>query len=436
MPVPNQRGQRPASRRGRGVLAVGLTLALVAAAAVLLTDAAPATGGDPELPVPAPTIAQALAARSLLRQLHEASGSAGPVAIAASAGQLAAVAAVAGNALAPDRLALGLDEFGVWASGSHRLPLGRWLNLRLAIAPGDRGPLPARMTIGSVTLPPAVTGWAMKGAFRLMGARGFPAIDPDRAVRSLRIEGDRAIAIVDLAGSEMAAAAAADALHRGEGGVAGIYCRLAAWQQRHPATQLGQLVRAAFADPAGEEPAAQNRDTLVALAMLVVTPRVGLLAGVAPGDTGGCRADATGVTLQGRPDSPKHWLLSAALAATTGARLSQAAGEWKELADSMADSGEFGPGDASGFSFADIGADRAGELIALAAVDPARAVLVRAALARADDEALMPRELLRFGDGIDAAQFARDFGSTDDPRYRRIRDRIDAIIRARTPAGG
>jgi hypothetical protein len=199
--------------------------------------------------------------------------------------------------------------------------------------------------------------------------------------------------------------------------------------------QLSELVRSAFAAPLGDDPARRNRDTLVALAMLAVNPKVGLLAGIAPGDTDGCRADATGITIHGRNDSPKHWLMSAALAVTTGARLSQAAGEWKELTDSMTDSRAFRPGDASGFSFVDIGADRAGELIAMAAVDPARAATVRAALARADDEALMPRELLGFGDGLDAGQFARDYGSTDDPRYGRVRDRIDTIIRARTPAG-
>ena len=436
MPEPNQRGQRPASRRrGRGALLIAVPLAILAGGALLLTDAAPDTGGEPGDPAPAPTIAEAVAARSLLRRLHDAAGSAEPVPVEASAAQLAAVAAVASHGLDPDRLALGLDEFGVHVSGSRRLPLGRWLNLGLDVAPGERGPLPVRMTVGSVTLPAVATGWVMKGAIRLLGARGLPVVDPDRAVRSLRIEGDRVIATVDFSGSGELADQAADVLRGGDGGVARVYCRLATLQRRQPAMQFSQLVRVAFAAPPGDDPAGHNRDTLVALAMLVVNPRVGLLAGMAPGDTGACQADATGVTIHGRNDSPKHWLMSAALAVTTGARLSQAAGEWKELADSMADSREFRPGDASGFSFADIGADRAGELIAMAAVDLARAEAVRAALARADDEALMPRELLGFGDGLDSVQFARRYGSTEDPRYRQVRDRIDAIILARTPAG-
>jgi hypothetical protein len=402
---------------------------------VWLTVAAPATGGDPDAAASAPTTAQAFAARSLLGSLHDAAGSGQPVPVEASKAQLAAVAAVASNGLDPDRLALGLDEFGVHATASHRLPLGRWLNLGLDMAPGDQAPLPVKLTVGSVTLPSLATGWLMKGAIGMLGKRGFPVIDPERTVRSLRIEGDRAVATIDFSGSGELADKAVDVPRGGEDGVARTYCRLAARQRHRPAMQLSELVRSAFAAPLGDDPARRNRDTLVALAMLAVNPKVGLLAGIAPGDTDGCRADATGITIHGRNDSPKHWLMSAALAVTTGARLSQAAGEWKELTDSMTDSRAFRPGDASGFSFVDIGADRAGELIAMAAVDPARAATVRAALARADDEALMPRELLGFGDGLDAGQFARDYGSTDDPRYGRVRDRIDTIIRARTPAG-
>jgi hypothetical protein len=240
---------------------------------------------------------------------------------------------------------------------------------------------------------------------------------------------------VDLAGGSEPALATTGAPGGRESGAAAAYCRLAAEQRAQPSARFSVLVRRAFAGPAGDDPAAANRDALVALAMLVVDPRVGMLAGVAPGETRGCWADGTMAAIHGRNDSPKHWLMSAALAVTTGARLSQAAGEWKELADSVSGQSEFRPGDASGFSFVDIGADRAGELIALAAVDPARADAVRAALARADDAALMPRALLALGDGMSAQVFARDYGSVEDPRYRAVRARIDAEIRAGTPAG-
>lgn len=425
-----ERNRVKARRRRWPWVVFGMPVVAATGAVLLLTDGAPAAGDA----TAAPDAWQAVAAQGVLRNLRDAASGGGPVVVEADAAELAAVAAVANSALRPDRVALAADAFGLHVTGSRPLPMGRWLNLGISTGQGGDGPPPVTVRVGSVTLPPALARLAMAAGVRLLRARGFEVPDPEAAVRRLRVADGHAMAEIDLAGGGQLARAAAGVL-RGGGGAAGAFCRLAADLRQRPGLDMAGLVRRAFAAPAEGDLAQANRDTLVALTMLVVDRRVGLLGGVTPQATRDCAGSAADVTIHGRNDSPKHWLVSAALAVTTGAQLSTAAGEWKELADSVTDQGAFRHGDASGFSLADIGADRAGELIGLAAVDPARAGAVREALARADDETLLPRDLLAMGDGMSAEQFARTYGSTGDARFARVRARIDAIIRARTPAG-
>ena len=133
-------------------------------------------------------------------------------------------------------------------------------------------------------------------------------------------------------------------------------------------------------------------------------------------------------SIYGRFDWTKHWTLSAAISGGAGVQLSEAAGEWKELADSLSRQSQFAVGDPSGFSIADLAADRAGFQSANAAVEPDSAERVAAELAKATPEQLLPNDLVKREDGLTNAEFVRRYGGVDDPRFKaRVRE-IDGVL--------
>ncbi|WP_238542269.1 hypothetical protein [Sphingomonas sp. PAMC 26621] len=169
--------------------------------------------------------------------------------------------------------------------------------------------------------------------------------------------------------------------------------------------------------------------------MLLVDERAGDLAGSARADTASCRSRAQLgshgpiATIRGRSDWPMHWALSAALAAGTGSHLAEAMGEWKELADSLAKQSEFAIGDPTGFSFADLAADRSGYQVAQAAVRPETAMALANRLRSVTSEALLPTDLTNREDGISNAEFVRRYGGLADPRFHAHVAQIDATLR-------
>ena len=94
--------------------------------------------------------------------------------------------------------------------------------------------------------------------------------------------------------------------------------------------------------------------------MFGVDQRVGDFAQLSPARPRQVPTAVVPTLIYGRQDWPKHWALSAAIAVGAGMQLSEAAGEWKELADSLARQSRFAIADPSGFSMADLAADRAG----------------------------------------------------------------------------
>jgi hypothetical protein len=129
------------------------------------------------------------------------------------------------------------------------------------------------------------------------------------------------------------------------------------------------------------------------------------------------------VTLSGRGDFPKHFIVSAALAAYAGEPLADAIGVYKEVADSRG---------GSGFSFNDIAADRAGSRFGtLAAASPASARKLQDRLgAQVRESDIMPAtyDLPEF---MPEPEFLRRFGGVDAPAYRQmmaeIERRVDAL---------
>ncbi len=126
------------------------------------------------------------------------------------------------------------------------------------------------------------------------------------------------------------------------------------------------------------------------------------------------------LTLHGRHDFAQHFLISALVAAEAGSPLADAVGLWKEFDDLR-------PG-GSGFSFADLAADRAGTRFGELALAAPRQLHERLPRGFAD-AALMPdaRDLPEF---LTQAEFARRYGGVGQPAFERLRAQIEARLDA------
>jgi hypothetical protein len=117
-------------------------------------------------------------------------------------------------------------------------------------------------------------------------------------------------------------------------------------------------------------------------------------------------------TLYGRHDLAQHFAVSAALTAVSGPAAAESAGVLKEVMDSRG---------GSGFSFADLSADFAGIAFARRLLDkPSRLADIEKGF-RIRDYTISPRGL---PEGMQAADFAKKYGSLKDERYLRLQEDI------------
>lgn len=127
-------------------------------------------------------------------------------------------------------------------------------------------------------------------------------------------------------------------------------------------------------------------------------------------------------TLRNRHDLARHFIISAALAATADSGLANAAGLFKEIDDSRG---------GSGFSFADLAADRAGVRFAELAVgsrDRARR-LQNQLLDISGESDFMPR-IDGLPEGLQEKTFKRRYQDLDSAAYRDVRAEIERRIDA------
>lgn len=402
-----------------------LILALLLSLLVLTTDSQPITDARP-----APTADQVAAARDAVRQLRENSDAPmGARPMNLTPAHLDGLSALASHAFRPDRLDVFVFESELHILASHKLPLGRWLNVT-ATAQGDAIGFPAtRLRIGSISLSPYLSRALIDVVHSSAWAVGVALPSLDELVSTFSIEGEAVIIAVNLPRES----GVIDRLLGVQSGlsaslVSEAYCRLAKQQSADPQSDLAVHVRRAFPiERAAEATPDKNGAAFVALAMLIVDKKVGALAGIDLSTVERCPAPAITILLHGRGDLPKHWALSAALATGPGKQIAEAMGEWKELADSLSKDSEFRQGDPTGFSFIDISADRAGLRTAEAALMEQRATLMAARLSRATQSDILPSALLAKEEGADF-DFASQYGGLDDQRYAAAIQTIDAAL--------
>ena len=125
------------------------------------------------------------------------------------------------------------------------------------------------------------------------------------------------------------------------------------------------------------------------------------------------------LTIHGREDSAQHFMISAALSAWAGEPIADAIGLYKELEDARS---------GSGFSFADLAADRAGTRFGRMLIErPERIDAVLAAPLNENDLVPALDDLPEF---IHEAEFRRRFGSVDSRAYRKLIDEVERRIDA------
>jgi hypothetical protein len=126
------------------------------------------------------------------------------------------------------------------------------------------------------------------------------------------------------------------------------------------------------------------------------------------------------VTIDGRDDFAKHFMVSAAIAAYADTALSDVIGLYKEIEDSRG---------GTGFSFNDIAADRAGTRFgekAVASEDSALALQRRVASGLKDGDLMPPwSDLPEF---MPEAEFKRRFGGIDAPAYLAMMQKIEQRV--------
>lgn len=418
---------RPRRWRRRLAALVAVLALLAVLAVLLLTDAKPSAENHS-----APTADQVGAGRDAIYQIRAGQHSAtGASQVRIGPAQLDGLSAMASYGYRPSRFDMYTHKGVFYATVSLPLPLDRWLNVNLYASELSHGFPQIRMRVGSVSFSPAASRYLLDLTRWVFRKRGIALPPLDKMVRDFVVDDETVVATVQIPIETIVQHQAAE-----EGGpvdpmlVARTFCRLSAAQQSDPQADFAIQIRRAFPISDGANATADtNRAALVALAMFIVDRRIGEMANVSDAQTARCATKpTTAITLHGRSDLPKHWSLSAALAALTGVQLAEAMGEWKELADSLSKASQFQPGDPSGFSFVDIAADRSGFHVARGAISLVRAGEMARRLSLATDAGILPSSLLEAPDGLTAAEFKARYGNIADPRYLETVRQIDDVL--------
>ncbi len=161
---------------------------------------------------------------------------------------------------------------------------------------------------------------------------------------------------------------------------------------------LRPVMQTAAARSKSGDPIVENRGALLALALYVNGNEAAVLL---PEAASWPRPGERRFSLRGRVDLARHFIVSAAIVAASGVPAADALGLYKEMADAR---------DGSGFSFADLAADRAGQAFGKAATGAAASA--RDLHAKADDpwgDADIMPAVDGLPEDLTEAEFARRF---------------------------
>ena len=312
-------------------------------------------------------------------------------------------------------------------------PLGRYLNLSVTLPSSTEGIAIDHLQAGPISLP---GGWVLP-AIAALAERLLPDSQVGlllASVKGVQIAGDRVLfrvkppADVKARLKQTVRDVQTARLPAGEAGrVAHYYGLLAALgrQGRRERLSLDAFIRPLFAEARqrvqGSSAQAENRAAIWALAIYFSYGSFENLLGDLVSSQRKLVFPAWQVTLGGRRDLMQHFVYSAGIALATQEGIGFAAGEFKELLDS-------GSG-GSGFSFADLAADRAGvRFVEAATSSEASARALQESMARQNGERAFFPDVTGLREGLDAAQFRAAYGNTASDAYAREVALIDRRI--------
>lgn len=304
---------------------------------------------------------------------------------------------------------------------------GRYVNVMAELLPRESG-LPGfvSLKLGELSVPPGLADWL--AAYAVASVNGQDAVDAFAdSVKRLEV-GPGSMTVVYQWRADLPARLGSAMLPAGE------LERLRAYQQamvqagtqaRKP-TSLADLLTPLFrlatersvgsGDP---DPVAENR---AAIAVLTFYVNQRGLDKVVPGAEPWPKAAVRTVKLNGRDDFPKHFMISAAIAATADSPLSDAIGLYKEVKDSRG---------GSGFSFNDLAADRAGSRLGeMASASPEAALYLQARLKAGLREADFMPSTEGLPEFMPEPEFKRRFGGVGAPAYTQMMMEIERRVAA------
>jgi uncharacterized protein YfiM (DUF2279 family) len=171
--------------------------------------------------------------------------------------------------------------------------------------------------------------------------------------------------------------------------------------------------RGPYGDAAGE-----NRAAILVLAFYVSGESLGRIVP----ELKSRRAPVQHQVLLGqRDDFAKHFMVSAAFAASAGSPLADALGLYKEIADSRG---------GSGFSFNDIAADRAGVRFGESAANSASAGKLQTKVGAGIVETDFMPDTADLPEYMAEAEFKRRFGGVNGAAYKRMMAEIERRVAA------
>jgi hypothetical protein len=301
-------------------------------------------------------------------------------------------------------------------------PIGGYLNVDAAF--GETGALPKleRLRVGSLRVPLALAEPALR-----MTLQRLTAADAERLATVVRSAsfGDRRLTVTYRWSEDTAALARSMLIAPAEQARLRAYHeRLADAVTRAPrspslAALMPPLFQLAVQRGADGDPLSENRAAIVVLALYATGKPLDRLAGATAGLRSAVRRSPT---LAGRQDLAQHFLVSAAIAATAGSPLADAIGLHKEVEDARG---------GSGFSFNDIGANRAGTRFGEAASRsaPRARELARTVAGGIAESDFMP-VVSDLPEHMPEAEFRRRFGGVDGIGYAKMIETIEARLDA------
>lgn len=305
-----------------------------------------------------------------------------------------------------------------------RSPVGRFLNVDAALRETGGMPRFDHLTIGNVPVPAMLADYLLRAGLRRMMAtdRGELAAD---IVKGVSIEEGR-LTVTYLWGEDVAMRARAVLVAPEDQARLRVYQeRLAATVARAPrrislATIMPPLFLLALDRGGAGDILRENRAAIIVLAFYASGKKLG---DIVPAAAQWPQPVPRTVTLAGRDDFPKHFLISAVIAAEAGSPLADAIGVYKEVEDSRG---------GSGFSFNDIGADRAGTRFGeVASRSPDRALTLARTLASGVKESDFMPDVSDLPEYLREAEFKRRYGGLGGPGYNRMMATIEARVSSR-----